>query len=78
MQDFISQVIQAVATGGTSAIIALLGLVIVFMWRDRERLIKENNKDDTRIDKITETHEKSAAKIVSAIHDLELRIRSNH
>lgn len=68
----IDKLLEAMLGGGPQALIAVLGIVIIGLMLERQRLIKEIQKKDDKIEKIVDDYYKGNITLSDALTSLKL------
>jgi len=72
MEDILKMLLSLVSEGGPGAIIALLlGFIGILIW-DRQRLVQEIEKKDTKLEKIIDDYYKGHLTITEALNGLRI------
>ena len=72
MDTIFQSLIPMIISGGQGAIVAILVVVIVFLFIERKRLIHDIEKKENKIDKIIEDYYKGNISLTEALNSLRI------
>lgn len=72
MDSIIEPLVVALLTGGPSAVVAVLLLVIIGLYLERRRLLADLNKKEEKIDKIIDDYYKGNMTLSEALNSLKM------
>jgi hypothetical protein len=72
LESLIEKLLGIILTGGPSALIAVLVMIIIFLWFERKRLLHELEKKDDKIDRIIDDYSKGNVTLGEALNSLKL------
>jgi hypothetical protein len=72
LESLIEKLLGIILNGGPSALIAVLVMIIIFLWFERKRLLHELEKKDDKIDRIIDDYSKGNVTLGEALNSLKL------
>ena len=71
MESLIEKLLGLILNGGPTALIAVLVMIILFLWFERKRLLHELEKKDDKIDRIIDDYSKGNVTLGEALNSLK-------
>jgi hypothetical protein len=72
LESLIEKLLGIILNGGPTALIAVLVMIIIFLWFERKRLLHELEKKDDKIDRIIDDYSKGNVTLGEALNSLKL------
>jgi hypothetical protein len=72
LESLIEKILGIILNGGPTALIAVLVMIIIFLWFERKRLLHELEKKDDKIDRIIDDYSKGNVTLGEALNSLKL------
>lgn len=72
MDAIVEKFVTALFAGGTSAVIAILGLIVIGLFIERKRLLEELTKKDNKIEKIIDDYYQGNLSLSEALTSLKI------
>jgi hypothetical protein len=71
LESLIEKLLGLILNGGPTALIAVLVMIILFLWFERKRLLHELEKKDDKIDRIIDDYSKGNVTLGEALNSLK-------
>jgi hypothetical protein len=71
LESLIEKLLGLILNGGPTALIAVLVMIILFLWFERKRLLHEVEKKDDKIDRIIDDYSKGNVTLGEALNSLK-------